>query len=301
VPELPEVETVVRELRPRLAGRRFVSVAYSPCYAAARWVRGRARRPWQPTWGARLLGRRVEAVRRRGKWVVLELDGPGRLVFHLGMTGQLTVAPADAPPPPHTHLRFALDDGGNELRFRDPRRFGSATLFSGDAALEAFFARNRLGPEPFAVAAEYWRSRLAATARPLKAVLLDQRFVAGVGNIYADEALFAARLHPARPGRDLGAAEADRLRRAVASVLRRAVARRGSTVRDYVGGDGRAGAFQNEFRVYGRAGRPCPRCRAAVERVRLAGRSTHFCPRCQQSVVRSPQPLTGPPAVFRPS
>jgi formamidopyrimidine-DNA glycosylase len=289
VPELPEVETVVRELRPRLTGRRFLSVACSRCYAAARRVRGRARRPWQPTWGARLLGSRVEAVRRRGKWVVLELNGPGRLVFHLGMTGQLAVAPADAPAPPHTHLRFALSDGWNELRFRDARRFGSATLFSDDAALEAFFARSRLGPEPFDVAAADWRGRLAATARPLKAVLLDQRFVAGVGNIYADEALFAARLHPARPGRGLGAAEADRLRRAVGSVLRRAIARRGTDLGDGVV----VGAY--ETRVYGRAGKPCPRCRAAVERVRLAGRSTHFCPRCQRPAARS-----GPPAVLRP-
>jgi formamidopyrimidine-DNA glycosylase len=279
VPELPEVETVVRDLRQLVVGRRF---------AAVRVGRGRLRRPWQPAWGGRLLGRRVEAVRRRGKWIVVEVDGPGRLLFHLGMTGQLTVAPADAAAPPHTHLVFPLDDDATELRFRDVRRFGSATLFADDAALEAFFARSGLGPEPFGVAAAYWRGRLAATARPLKAVLLDQRVVAGVGNIYADEALFEARLHPARIASALDARAADRLRRAVEAVLKRAIERRGSSIRDYVGGGGQPGAYQNEFRVYGRTGAPCRRCGAPVERVRLAGRSTHFCPQCQRPVVRGP-------------
>jgi formamidopyrimidine-DNA glycosylase len=280
VPELPEVETVVRKLRrARLTGRRI---------AAVRAGRLRLRLPWQRTWGARLVGRRVEAVRRRGKCIVVELDGPGRLLFHLGMSGRLTVAPVGEPAPQHTHLVFALDNGAAELRFSDARRFGGARLFDDDAALKAFFA-SRLGPEPFDVAAVYWRKRLDAAARPLKAVLLDQRFVAGVGNIYADEALFAARLHPTRLGSDLSPAEADRLRRAVASVLRRAIAGRGTDLGDGVV----VGAY--ETRVYGRAGQPCPRCRAAVERVRLAGRSTHFCPRCQQPAARS-----GPPAVLRP-
>ena len=274
MPELPEVETVVRDLRPRLVGRRVTGV----------WASRLAlRKPWDARWKKRLNGRRVEAVRRRGKWIVIELDGGDRLVFHLGMTGQLTVKPADETRKPHTHLIFGLDEGKDQLRFRDVRRFGSATLFRADEDVEAFFRAAGLGPEPFGLDPVYWRDRLAGTSRCLKAVLLDQRVVAGVGNIYADEALFEARLHPARVASTLDAREAERLRRAVEKVLNRAIERRGSSIRDYVGGDGEKGAFQNEFRVYGRTGELCPRCGALIERMRLAGRSTHYCPACQRS------------------
>ncbi len=159
------------------------------------------------------------------------------------------------------------------------RRFGSATLFRADEDLEAFFRTAGLGPEPFGLEAVYWRQRLASTARCLKAVLLDQRVVAGVGNIYADEALFDARLHPARIASGLDArGRLDRLRRAVETVLKRAIERGGSSIRDYVGGAGQKGAMQTEFRVYGRTGEPCPRCGALIGRVRLTGRSTHYCP-----------------------
>jgi formamidopyrimidine-DNA glycosylase len=273
VPELPEVETVVRDLRPELAGRRVKAVGVS---AKA------LRRPWSSEWETLLLGRRIGGVRRRGKWIVLELDRGLYLVLHLGMTGQLRVMPADEPVADHTHIVFALDRGGRQLRFRDVRRFGSATLFAGREALDRFFEESGLGPEPFDLDPAAWRQRLAATDRPLKAVLLDQRAVAGVGNIYADESLFEARLHPARTGRSLGKAEAERLRRALVTVLGRAIERRGSSIRDYVGGSGLRGGYQDEFRVYGRTGQPCVRCRTPVERARLAGRSTHFCPKCQK-------------------
>ena len=274
MPELPEVETVVRDLRPLLVGRRVARV----------WVgRLALRKPWLRAWHGRVAGRRVKAVRRRGKWIVLDLDDGGRLVFHLGMTGQLTVAPADAPVENHTHLMLDLDGKAGQLRFRDVRRFGSATWFPDEARLEAFFAASSLGPEPFDLDPDYWRRRLGSARRSLKAVLLDQTVVAGVGNIYADEALFEARLHPARIAATLDARAAAHLRRAVEKVLNRAIERRGSSIRDYVGGSGRKGEMQNEFRVYGRAGEPCPRCGARIERVRLAGRSTHFCPACQKS------------------
>jgi formamidopyrimidine-DNA glycosylase len=148
--------------------------------------------------------------------------------------------------------------------------------------VEDFFVRSGLGPEPFDLPAKYWRDCLRATKRCLKAVLLDQSVAAGVGNIYADESLFQARLHPSRPAYTLDDAEADRLRRAVAAVLRRAIERRGSSIRNYVGGSGLQGEYQNEFRVYGRTGEPCPRCGAAIACLRLAGRSSHFCPRCQK-------------------
>ena len=275
MPELPEVETVVRELRPLLVGRRIQKS----------WAgRLALRKPLRRAWHGRVAGRRVAGVRRRGKWVVLDLDDGQRLVFHLGMTGQLTATPADAPIADHTHLIFDLDGEGGRLRFRDVRRFGSATLFADDAELEAFFAAAGLGPEPFDLDPVYWRGRLAGTARNLKAVLLDQRLVAGVGNIYADEALFEARLHPTRLASTLDARAAARLRRAVETVLKRAIKRRGASIRDYVGGDGRRGEMQYEFRVYGRTGEPCPRCGTPIRRVRLAGRSTHFCPQCQEGV-----------------
>jgi formamidopyrimidine-DNA glycosylase len=273
VPELPEVETIVRDLRALLTGRRIAAVR--------RASEQRLRRPWDEGWAALLAGRRIDEVRRRGKWIVLALDSGAFLVVHLGMTGQLTVAAADDPVAPHTHLVFDLEEPGRQLRFRDVRRFGSASLFAGAAELEAFFAANGLGPEPFALDPRAWREALANTTRPVKAALMDQTVVAGVGNIYADESLFVARLHPARRGCDLSRAEAERLRKAVARVLTRAIERRGSTIRDYVGGSGLAGGYQEEFQVYGRAGEPCPRCGAAIASRRLAGRASHFCPACQ--------------------
>jgi formamidopyrimidine-DNA glycosylase len=240
------------------------------------------RKPWRAAWAESLAGAKVEAVRRRGKWIVLDLDGGRHLVLHLGMTGQLTVTDAAEPVQGHTHLIFDLEGGKRQLRFRDIRRFGSATLFPTDAALERFFESSGLGPEPFGLDAGYWRKRLAATDRSLKAVLLDQGVVAGVGNIYADESLFEARLHPARRACDLDARGADRLRRAVETVLSRAIERRGSSIRNYVGGSGLQGGYQNEFRVYGRKGGPCPRCGAAIACMRLAGRASHYCPHCQR-------------------
>ncbi len=272
MPELPEVETVVRDLRPRLVGRRVTD---------ARAGKLALRKPWRPAWGKALVGRQVEAVTRRGKWIVVALEGGPYLVVHLGMTGQFTVAAAGEPRQNHTHLVFGLDDGA-ELRFRDIRRFGSATLYPGRAELDASFTAAGLGPEPFDLDRAYWRQRLAETSRCLKAVLLDQRVVAGVGNIYADESLFRARLHPGRPARGLDAAAADRLRRSIADVLAHAIEHRGSTIRDYVGGSGLRGGYQDELRVYGHTGDPCPRCRSPIARTRLAGRSTHYCPRCQR-------------------
>jgi len=273
MPELPEVETVVRELRPRLVGRRIAQVKVG---------RRPLRRRWRALWGPELVGKRVQEVRRRGKWIVLCLDQKCHLVVHLGMTGQLTVVPAKTPVPDHTHLVFGLDRGAQQLRFRDVRRFGSATLFAEPEGLDQFFQDSGLGPEPFDLDPDYWQKCLATTRRCLKAILLDQRVVAGVGNIYADESLFEARLHPGQLGQDTTARQGQRLRQAVIAVLHRAIDKRGSSIRDYIGASGRKGEFQEEFCVYGRTGMPCPRCRRAIECIRLAGRSTHFCPRCQK-------------------
>jgi formamidopyrimidine-DNA glycosylase len=271
VPELPEVETVVRDLRPRIVGRRISSV---------RVGRKALRRPWSVNWAAKIEGRRIESARRRGKWIVFDLTGDSSLVFHLGMTGRLTVHAAEEVRAPHTHLVFNMDRG-EQLRFNDIRRFGSATYYPNNSALEKSFQSSRLGPEPFDLDADYWRDRLASTRRCIKAVLLDQTVVTGVGNIYADESLFEARLHPARSACALADTDADRLRKAVARVLLRAIEQRGSSIRNYVGGSGLKGNYQEEFRVYGRTGNNCPRCKTPIERIRLAGRSTHYCPRCQ--------------------
>jgi formamidopyrimidine-DNA glycosylase len=272
VPELPEVETVVRDLRPLLIGRRVASIKAS---------RKALRKRWSPLWVPLLLGRQIQAMRRRGKWIVLDLDHDAHLVFHLGMSGQLTAVPARQPLLAHTHLVIGFEEGDTQLRLRDSRRFGSAVFYPDTASLERFFTQTRLGPEPFGLDAKYWQQKLAGTNRSLKGVLLDQQVVAGVGNIYADEVLFQARLHPTQLGRDTTRPEANRLRRAIVTVLNRAIERRGSSIRDYVGGSGLRGGYQREFRVYGRSGQPCPRCRTTIERIRLAGRSTYFCPRCQ--------------------
>jgi formamidopyrimidine-DNA glycosylase len=274
VPELPELETIVRDLRPLLTGRRILAVRRTSKQAL--------RRPWRSEWEPLLAGQAIDEVRRRGKWIVMRLSSGAFLVVHLGMTGQLTVADAGDDLAAHTHLVFDLDAPGKQLRFRDIRRFGGASVFLSEADLEAFFTENGLGPEPFSLDPKAWRARLAATTRPIKAVLLDQTVVAGVGNIYANESLFVARIHPQKRACDLERAEADRLRKAIATVLTHAIARRGSTIRNYVGGDGLAGGYQDEFRVYGRKGEPCPRCGTTLVSLRTGGRASHYCPACQQ-------------------
>jgi formamidopyrimidine-DNA glycosylase len=267
---LPEVETVVRDLRPLLVGRSFVKIEVG---------RKALRRKWSRAWESQLVGQSVRAIERRGKWILIDLGEP-RLVVHLGMTGQFTVVTIDQPRETHTHVVFTLNDGG-ELRFRDVRRFGSITLHPDRAAIDAFFLNNGLGPEPFDFDAVYWRECLRSTRRNLKAILLDQTILAGVGNIYADESLFEAKLHPTLIGQNVTMAQARTLGRAVSAVLTRAIEQRGASIRDYIGGSGLKGRFQHEFCVYGRTGEPCVRCGTAIEKITLAGRSTHYCPKCQ--------------------
>lgn len=275
MPELPEVETVVRDLRPLIVGRTIGRV---------RVGKQSLRVPWTPAWNAAVAKKRIVALRRRGKWIVVELD-TGRLLIHLGMTGQLTAVAAVLPKPDHLHLVFELD-GASELRFRDVRRFGSVRFVRDEAALEEIFRRAKLGPEPFGLDRDYFRAMVRKANRSLKAILLDQRVVAGVGNIYADEACFRARLHPGRKGNRLSPAEADCLCAAVEAVIAHAIEHRGSTIRDYIGGSGLRGGFQNEFRAYGRTGEPCVDCGEAIRRLVIAGRSSHFCPRCQRASLR---------------
>ena len=289
MPELPEVETVVRDLRPVLVDRQILAITVGP---------RPLRRPWQPEWESQLLGDRVTAIRRRAKWIIVDLGSDRRLLVHLGMTGQLTVAAAESPVLTHTHVIFDLDGDGEQLRFRDVRRFGSVELIADEANLQAFLAE-RVGPEPESLDPEGFAQAVCGSERPLKAILLDQQVAAGVGNIYADEALHRAGLHPQRRGRTLMRSEADRLRNAIAEVIRHAIDNRGSTIRDYIGGSGLRGQFQHEFRVYGCTDQPCQHCGTPIAMVRVAGRASHFCPVCQPVQPRSRRKSRKSPSTTR--
>ena len=271
MPELPEVETVVRDLRPHLTDRRI---------GAVRSGKKALRKPWRPAGGKKLVGQQIAAVRRRGKWIVLDLTDGGHLVIHLGMTGQLRVHAAADAVADHTHLVFRLDDG-RELRFCDIRRFGSATWFVSTLALDAAFAAAKLGPEPFDLrirflagnAGEYGplhQGGVAGSARRRRRRQHLRGRVPLRGLATSTSALKAAS--------SLRVSEADRLRKAIAVVLKRGIEKRGSSIRNYVGGSGLKGGYQDEFRVYGRKDVPCRVCDTPITRIRLAGRSTHFCP-----------------------
>ncbi len=273
MPELPEVETVRARLEPLLAGRRLERVAI---------LDPRLTRPEPPdAVSARLEGRRVEGVRRRGKYLVIDLEGGSHLLVHLRMTGSFRHAAGSVPGADgHVRAVVELDDGGR-LAYRDVRRFGTWSLL-GRGELDAYLGE-RLGPEPLGpgfTAAALHRA-LAGRRTPVKAALLDQRTVAGIGNIYADEALWLARLHPLAAAGELGPADVSRLARAIRRVLRAGIDRRGATLRDYRAPDGASGSMQEEFRVYSRGGAPCPRCGTPIAKARVAGRGTWFCPTCQ--------------------
>jgi formamidopyrimidine-DNA glycosylase len=271
MPELPEVETVARGLHPRLAGRTIGE-------ATVRWPRTIAF-PAVEAFREQVVGRQVVSVGRRGKYVVLDLDR-GCLLIHLKMSGRLQVVPRDEPLDRHTHTLFDLDDG-SQLRFQDTRKFGRVYLVDDPEQVTA-----ALGPEPLDedFSLDDFRHLLARRSGRLKPLLLNQHFLAGLGNIYADEALFAARLHPLRHADSLTAKEQEHLYVAIRRVLSRAVAHRGTTLDDrgYTDANGQAGGYQEQIAVYGRGGEPCPVCRTAIERIVLGGRSTHFCPQCQR-------------------
>ena len=264
MPELPEVETIRRSLAPHLIGRRILAAEFR----CRRVLRGGD----PDAMAARLAGRRIAAVRRRAKFLLIELEGGGILMVHLGMTGRLLMGHT---PGPHTHAIFTLD--GGVLLYDDSRQFGCLELHD---ALPARVAR--LGPEPLEVSFAEFFAALRKRRTRLKALLLDQTFLGGIGNIYADESLFRARLHPLTPGARLGLARARRLYDAIAGVLPEAIAAGGSSISDYVDGNGRQGFFQFSHRVYQRTGEPCVVCGAIIRRTLVAQRATHYCPRCQR-------------------
>jgi formamidopyrimidine-DNA glycosylase len=276
VPELPEVETVAADLRPHLVGRtiRCVDVRFPTI----------VRHPEPDRFAALLAGRRIEAVTRRGKYILHHLDGGDGLllVVHLGMTGQWRLVRRDVPEPDHLHAVLEVD-GGMQVRYRDVRRFGRLLLGS-EEELVAARKLPRLGPEPIDpafTAADLYR-KLHVRRAPVKALLLDQMVVAGVGNIYADESCFRARVRPDRPASELSRRAVGRLHAALGELLREAIENRGSSVDDYRDAWGEMGREQHLLQVYGRGGEPCPRCGRPLAVVRLAGRTTVFCRRCQR-------------------
>jgi len=265
MPELPEVQTVVNTLRPRLLGKTV---------RAVRLNRRDILTPPDVDLPALLSGHAIQAIDRRGKRIVFTLDDANRFYLHLGMTGRLTIHALADPLPRHTHL--LLDLGDCELRFNDPRRFGGVWWIGHEKQSD-----EDMGPEPFRIRPRQLAKRLAKTTRAIKNALLDQRVIAGLGNIYVDESLFAAHVHPLTPANLLAPEQVSRLNRAIKATLRRALRHRGSTLRDYRDADGQPGGFQTLHRVYDREGEPCRACRTLIARIVLGGRSTHFCPRCQ--------------------
>ena len=264
MPELPEVQTVVDTLRPHVVGRRVVDFELLRDDFATADI----------NWLAAIRDRQILDVIRRAKRIVFTLDDGHRFFAHLGMTGRVTLGPARRERARHTHV-ILTTDAGVEVHFVDPRRFGGLVWLgkAGDG--------HTLGPEPLSLPPRQLYKRLQRTRRHIKSALLDQKLIAGLGNIYVDEALFAAGIHPMTRSHDVNLDQARKLNRAIKSTLRRAIRHRGSTLRDYVDADGNGGGFQRLHRVYDRAGLPCRQCRTPVERLVLGGRSTHFCPRCQ--------------------
>jgi formamidopyrimidine-DNA glycosylase len=300
MPELPEVETVARGLRRTIVGRRIVSVSF-----------GKTDFIDDPAaLEQHLPGRQIEAVDRYGKFMLLRLSpvtrtashtangdaAPAALLVHLGMTGQLAPNPAAQPREKHTHASFLLDDE-RELRYTDARRFGRLAYLSAGPLAEELRA---FGADPLEIAAEEFVKQTRSRRARIKALLLDQSFLRGVGNIYADESLWRAKIHPARLGATLKKHQATALHRVLGDVLRKAIALRGSSISDFLDAEGEPGEYQLHHRAYGREGLRCYRCGATIRRAIVAGRSSYFCPKCQPSPRGCPV-LPLPPRLAKPA
>ena len=281
MPELPEVETVVRGLRQTVLGRKILSV----------WI-GKSDFIDNPAEFTRLSGQKIAAIDRFGKFMLLRLANgedaaekvlenaathAALLLVHLGMTGQLAPSAAEIPFDKHTHVSLTLDDG-RELRYTDARRFGRMAYLTGESLAKEIADA---GADPLEVSAAEFAGRVRSRNARIKALLLDQSVFRGVGNIYADESLWRAKIHPARIGAKISAKEAATLRRVLQEILNRAIVMRGSSISDFLDANGEPGEYQRHHRAYGREGKPCYRCRTPIRRVIVAGRSSYFCPKCQ--------------------
>jgi formamidopyrimidine-DNA glycosylase len=276
MPELPEVETVMRSLAPETEGARIQSVGGSR-------LAMRGGRPIDLAgFRRRVQGATIVGWRRRGKYLITATSSEAAVLWHLGMSGRLLIVPAASRRPPHCHLHLRLDRG-RSLVFVDPRRFGLALCLEDAAALDGHPSLARMGPEPLSrsLGAGLLARELAGSRRPIKHALLDQTLVAGVGNIYASESLFVAGIDPRRESGSLAHEELASLSRAIKSVLRRAIAACGTSLRDFTDGWGVQGEYRQKLLVFAREGERCSRCRSRIERIVQSGRSTFFCPRCQ--------------------
>jgi formamidopyrimidine-DNA glycosylase len=281
MPELPEVETVARGLRRAILGRRIVSVALGKTDFIDDPVALEQHLP----------GRQIEAVERYGKFMLLRLSAaaggdriptngdalPASLLVHLGMTGQIAPSIAAQPREKHTHVCLLLDDG-RELRYTDARRFGRIAYLTEARLAEELMG---FGADPLEVSSEEFASRMRGRRARIKALLLDQGVLRGVGNIYADESLWRAKIHPARLGAQLSKEQAGTLRRVLQQILRKAIVMRGSSISDFLDAEGEPGEYQRHHRAYGREGQGCFRCKTSIRRGIVAGRSSYFCPKCQ--------------------
>ncbi len=271
MPELPEVETIRRQLAPHLEGRTLAQVEIRD----HRWTLPEA----PEVVAAQLTGARVLRLERMGKYMIWELDGDRHLLVHLRMTGALLLDAGGEPP--HARVRFGLDDG-HVLHYVDPRRFGTGTLLDSRAERDAYFTR-RLGAEPFTAAftAHYLREQARGRSAPVKSFILDQRRIAGVGNIYADEALHRAGVHPLRAAGELSLAQWRALKQAIEAALADGIDAKGASIDDYRHVDGARGSFQDRFLVHTRAGEPCLSCGREIRKLVVGGRGTYVCEHCQ--------------------
>src|SRR2546426_7950407 len=281
MPELPEVETVARGLRQTILGRRILSVTF-----------GKTDFIDDPAaLEQNLPGRQIEGVERYGKFMLLRLSAarresgvttngdaaPASLLVHLGMTGQIAPTPAGQPLEKHTHICLLLDDG-RELRYTDARRFGRIAYLTKALLAEEL---SGFGADPLEVSKKEFAYRICGRRARIKALLLDQSVLRGIGNIYADESLWRARIHPARLGANLNKKQAETLRRVLQDILKKAIVLRGSSISDFLDAEGEPGEYQRHHRAYGREGKSCYRCKTRIRRAIVAGRSSYFCSRCQ--------------------
>ena len=278
MPELPEVETVARGLQRQIAGRRILSITLGKTDFIDNPEEIEKELP----------GRTIRDVVRYGKFLLLwlrpkedaeETERESALLVHLGMTGMLRPQPAGEPHAKHTHVTALLDDG-REMRYTDPRRFGRMAYLAGESLREEL---QRFGADPLEAGLEEFTTKIRGKRARIKALLLDQSVLRGVGNIYADESLWKAKIHPKRLGARLRKEQVKELYRALQGILERAIGMRGSSIADFLDAEGQPGEYQRHHRAYGRQGKPCFRCKTRIKRVIVAGRSSYFCPRCQQA------------------
>jgi len=275
MPELPEVETIKRTLQPRLAGRKFADIQIL--------LPKIIRTPDPEEFIKKLIDKRIVKVSRRGKYLLINIDNGFNLVVHLRMTGRLIYCRPDEPISRHTHLIFSLDDGC-QLRFADMRQFGRIWLLP-TTSLANLAGYKNLGVEPTdeIFTKDFLRKELKRRHARIKPLLLDQTFIAGLGNIYTDEVLHRAKINPERLAITLTPRETTRLYHAIQEVIQEGIDNRGTTVRDFIDGDGRAGRYQELLQVYNREGKPCYHCGQSIVRKKICGRSTYYCPNCQKS------------------